>query len=77
MLLGSCLLLLLLLVVTGFGSVLLWCLGLVSMLLVSSMSRTTSHHSSNALVSDFTTGSESHTCCHGAHEATTSKAHTR
>ena len=79
-LLGS-FLCLLLLFVSSFGSVLLlllWCLTLVRVLLLTSisMSRTTAHHRVNCLVSDCTTGSESHTCCHCAHETTASHAHT-
>ena len=39
-------------------------------------STTTTHHSSDSLMSNFTTGTESHTCCHCRHKATSSKAHT-
>ena len=40
------------------------------------MASTTTHHCSDSLMSDFTTSTESHTCCHCRHKATSSKAHT-
>ena len=73
---GCLLLLLLLLIVTSLGCVLLWGLSLVGVLLVATVTGTTTHHGSNTLVSDLTAGSESHTCRHGTHEATSSKSHT-
>ena len=41
-----------------------------------SMASTTTHHSSDSLMSNFATGTESHTCCHCRHKTTSSKAHT-
>ena len=39
------------------------------------MSRTSTHHGSNTLMSNLATGSESHASCHSAHETTASKSH--